>query len=261
MVTRSDRERGRTDSAEELRNSLPAAPAAYLEGAAENPELDEDGRLALVKNRQAPAALLGRLGRNFRWTRAYEVKAALVRHPQTPYAVARGLLSHLFWRDLLDTSTDPRISPVLRREAESLLRIRLPELALGEKVALARRAGRGLVPTLAEAGESPVLRALLGNSRLVERDVVRIASEPSTPPDVLAALASHHAWGVRRDVRMAVLGNPRTPVAAALGLVERIPERDLGRLAGEGGAPRIVKVGAARRLERGRSRARPPGIG
>jgi hypothetical protein len=249
------REAGRSDDPETLKLRLPGAPAPYLEGAAQNPALTEETMLLLLGNRAAPAAMLGRIARNWRWTRVYAVKLALIRNPRTPYAVARGFLGHLYWRDLLETSGDLHASPVLRRDAEKILRTRLPELSVGEKVTLARRASRGLVEGLLEGGEGTVLRALLGNPRLTEREVVRIAASPSSPADALAAVAGHHAWGIRRDVRLAVLANPRTPVAAALRLVETIPFEDLGRVAADGAIPRIVRVGAARRLDR---RGSPP---
>lgn len=255
MDTPDPREAGRRDDPETLKVRLPGAPGPYLEGAAQNPALTEETMLLLLGNRAAPAAMLGRIARNWRWTRVYAVKLALIRNPRTPYAVARGLLGHLFWRDLLETSGDLHASPVLRRDAEKILRTRLPELSVGEKVTLARRASRGLVEGLLEGGEGTVLRALLGNPRLTEREVVRIAASPSSPADALTAVATHHAWGIRRDVRLALLGNPRTPVPAALRLIEAIPPEDLGRVAEDASIPRIVRVGASRRLERRPARA------
>lgn len=244
------KESGRTDDPETLRVRIPAAPGPYLEGAAQNPGLAEETMLLLLGNRAAPAPLLIKIARNWRWTRTYAIKHALVSNPRTPYAVSRGLLAHLYWRDLLDAAGSLHLSPVLRRDAEKVLRTRLPELSLGEKITLARRAGRGLVEALLEGGEGPVLQALLGNPRMTEREVLRIAAAPASAPEALASVAQHPAWGRRRDVRLAVLGNPRTPVAAALRLVEHIPAEDLGRVAGDASVPRIVRLGAERRLDR-----------
>jgi hypothetical protein len=109
-----------------------------------------------------------------------------------------------------------------------------------------------LIGALCDSSEAAVLRALLGNGRLVEADAVRIASGTGTPGEVLRTLAEDPAWGVRRSVRTALLRNPRTPVASALGLMCRMPRRDLVRLAEDREAPRIVRVGAERRLEEGR---------
>jgi hypothetical protein len=243
-----DAARGRTAAPEELRRHLPSAPSSYLAGALDNPGLAEEEVLLLLRNRGAPAQVLAPIAADRRWTRLYDVKKGLVRHPNMPAAAARTLAAHLYWKDLAETAEDVRVPPAVRRKAEDLLRVRLQEMALGERVALARRASRGVIPALLEDPEAGVLRALLGNPRIVEREIVRIAARPETPPEALGALARHPVWSGRLAVRMAILANPRTPVPDALGLVQRFPRQDLQKLARDGALPRIVQVGAARKL-------------
>lgn len=254
-------ERGRTDGPEALRLCLPAAPADYLRGAVENPALGPEETVVLLRNRALPPSEIQKIARDRRWARVHDVKAGIVRHPRTPYAVARALLGHLFWRDLMDLAADLHVTPPLRRDAETILRVRLPELSLGEKVALARRASPGVIAALRETADAMVLKALFGNPRFIERDALAVATGDTTPPEALAALASHGAWGARRPVRLALLSNPRTPVAAALRLVENLAPEDLLRLAHDASAPRIVRVGAGRRLERPGRRPRDMGFG
>lgn len=256
-----DARRGRTAPASELRELLSGAPAAYLEGAADNPSLGEDEMVLLLRNRAAAPALLARIARDTRWTRRHEVKRLLVAHPRTPLPLARSLAPHLYWRDLAETAEDVRVSPAVRRQAEEILTLRLQEMALGERIALAHRASRGVIAALRELKDGEVIRALLGNSRLLESDAIRIASRDDAPRDALATLAEHPLWSTRHAVRMAVVLNPRTPVRAALGLVRRMSRHDLSRLARDPRAPRIVRVGAARRLETASDRAGGPSAG
>jgi hypothetical protein len=234
----------------ELRRHLALAPAAFLEGALDNPALTIDEMHLLLRNRHATPAVLARVGRDPRWIRRREVRRGLVLHPATPLSVSRNLVPHLSWSDLAEACGNPRLAPVLRRRAEDVLRSRLEEITLGERVALAHRASRGLIATLVEDGESRVLEGLLGNARLVESDVVRIAGSSAATAALLAALAVHPEWGKRRKVRLAVLRNPRTPVPAALSLLRRLHARDLRPLADAPGFPRIVRVGAERELSR-----------
>jgi hypothetical protein len=245
---------GRKADVEQLRLRLTSAPPPYLEGALENPELGEEELLLLLRNRQAPGSLLQRIGRDPRWTRSYGVKRHLVLHPQTPRVLARSLVPHLHWRELAEAAGNLRVHPVIRRQAESLLRVRIEELSLGERIALARRASRGLLGCLIDAGDAPVLRALLGNPRMVELEAVRIAATPKGGPDLFRYLAEHPTWGVRPSVRMALLRNPRTPVAVALRLVDRLQRRDLHRLTKDVKVPKIVRVSAGRRLSRATGR-------
>jgi hypothetical protein len=247
-----DAARGRTDSRQDLHRRLPTAPAPYLDGALGNPALDEAGVALLVRNPHALPALLVRVGRSPRWTRHDEVKRGLVRHPRTPLPLARRFLPHLLWLELAEIAAETRLSPVVRRHAEEALKLRLLDLAEGEVVALARRASPGVVAELARSRSSRVLAALFGNPRLRERDVVLIASGVEAPPETLRCLVHHPEWGVRRAVRVALLRNPRTPVAEALRLLARLAEPDLERMVRDEDVPRIVQIGAGRRLAAGR---------
>jgi hypothetical protein len=239
----------RRASLEELRRHLTSAPNAYLEGAVQNPDFTADEMTLLLRNRFASPGLLTRVGQNRQWTRYYEVKRGLVRHPRTPYPVARNLVGHLYWRDLAESIEDARLHPALRRQAEQILEERLPEMSLGEQISLARRATGGLLGVLRGSGESRVLRAVLGNPRLKERDAEAVAAGEEAPGEVLGWLTRHPKWGNRRAVRLALVRNPRTPVADALKLVAKLPRRELEHLVAEQEAPRIVRVGAMRRLE------------
>jgi hypothetical protein len=181
--------------------------------------------------------------------RGYEAKKALARHPRTPLTLARSLLPQFYWKDLADVAEDPRMPPSVRRQAEEILSHRLDEMTQGERISLARRASRGVISALRDSADARVLQALLGNVRLLEHDAVRIASSACAPREALSGLADHPAWGERYAVRLSLIRNPRTPVAAALRLIGRLPRQDLLRLARDGQVPKIVRVGADRRLD------------
>jgi hypothetical protein len=219
------------------------------DGVLDDPELHEEGVLALLRNRTAAPALLGRIARDRRWTRSYEIKKALARHPRTPLTIARSLLPHFYWRDLAEIADDARMPPSVKKQAEEVLKHRLAEMAQGERVALARRASRGVIAALRDSGEARVLQALLSNIRLVENDAVKIASNPDASREVLLALAGHPEWRARYSVRLSLLSNPKTPVPAALRLIEGLSQQELSRLARDPAVPKIVRVGADRRLE------------
>jgi len=232
-----------------VRRHLASAPEAYLEAVVDNPVLTRDEMLILLRNRRAPVSLLERVARDPAWNRHREVKRGLVQHPNTPLIVARGLVPHLFWRDLAETAADVRINPIVRRTAEKYLEMRMDEMTLGERVTLARGASRAIVRCLLASSDGRVLRGLLSNPRLVEQNAARIASSPQAPPDVLAYLGGHPKWGCRRAVRIALTGNPRTPVASALRVLGSLDRRDLQRISRDAKVPTIVRIGAERRLD------------
>jgi hypothetical protein len=204
--------------------------------------------LLLLRNREAPAPLLLEIGRDRDRTRYYRVQRALALHARTPAVLGRELVRRLFWKELVELSVAPHVNPTVRRLAEKRLEERYEGMALGERIALARRAGRGLIGFLCASDDGAMLRVLLTNPRLVEADAVRIASSAAAPGELLEHLAGHPRWGVRRDVRLALARNECTPIPVALRIVLRLGSPDLRTLSREPRLPEIVRVGARREL-------------
>lgn len=213
----------------------------------ENPAMGEAEILLLLRNRVVPPGLLARVGKDPRWSAAYAVKKGVARHPHTPAMVARDLLGHLQWADLAEIAEDAKIPIPVRRHAGSLVRVRLPELALGERVALARRAGRELIRELARSREGGVLLALLGNPKLTDADIEEIASRIDVPGAALEGVADHPRWGAPVAVRTTLARNPALPIPVALRLVAGLPPESLNEVIGDEEAPTIVRVSAERR--------------
>ena len=213
----------------------------------------------LLRSRETSAAIVTRIGRNRSWMRPREVKLAFVSNPRAPQVLARQFLPHLGWRDLAEVSVNLGTSPILRREAEKLLKTRLPELSRGEKVALARRGSRGIVEVLREEADTLVLRAVAGNPRATEADFERILTRTDTPAEFLAWLAEMSSWGQRRSVRLALVRHPCTPPSAALRLTQALSQRDIQELGRDVSAPRLVRVAAERHLAAKGAAFRGPG--
>jgi hypothetical protein len=245
-----DEQAGRRATTQELRNHLTTAPSPYLRGAASNASVGVGELLLMLRNRETPAPLLLEIGGNREWTRYYRVQRALALHPRTPPVLGRALVPHLYWNELLELSTAPHVNPVVRRLADRSLVERFEGLGLGERIALARRAGRGVIDRLCRSDETPILRVLLTNPRMIEGDVVKIAGSKMAPPDLLGHLVEHPRWGSRRDVRLTLVRNGRTPVPAALGIVCKLTLPDLRALGRDPRSPEIVRVAAERRLQR-----------
>ena len=170
---------------------------------------------------------------------SYEVRRELAGHPKTPEARAMQLVATLYWRDLTKLSTETRVRPTVRRAAERRLADRLAGLAVGEKVAIARRCAAGLVLRLAQDPNPRVIQALLENPRLTEGVLLRVVTRDSARPEVLALIARDRRWGVRYRVRAPICRNPSTPVATALTLLPALRKPDLKAVADD---PRLAKA-------------------
>ena len=180
----------------------------------------------------------------------HAVRRALAAHPRTPRGEALSLVSTLFWRDLAMLSADARVHPAIRRAADQDLLRRLPEMALAERIDLARSVGRGALLSLRLDPDPRVLVSVLENRFTTEPDVVQAAASPSAVPETLALIAEHPRWAARPAVRSAVLRNPRLPEPIALSLLTRASLEDLRGLRDSPHFPALLKACAERVLAR-----------
>ncbi len=180
----------------------------------------------LLRNPFAGEEVLRWLVGHDRLLRVYDLRRALARHPKLPPALALKLIPGLFWRDLMEVGLDTRIKPVIRRSAQRYLVERLPSLAVGERVTLARRASPTALVQLRRDPNRPVIVALLENPRLTEATLMPMITSVSTLPQVLELVAGNRRWGVRYAVRQAIAKNPRTPVPVTLRLLPLLKKGD-----------------------------------
>jgi len=218
------REAGGSELAALVRERLPEIGPAEACLALRNPFADSE----LVELFVAGAPTL---------LRFYDFRREVAMHPRTPEILALRLLPGLFWLDLVRLGADVRIRPLVRRAADLRLIERLPNLAVGERIALARRAGTAV---LAQARKDPtprVIAAMLENPRLTEGILLPLLAGEEVSPAVLALVAASPRFGSRYPVRLAVAKNPRTPAAVAMSLLPGLRKPDLGAVSSD---PRLA---------------------
>ena len=93
------------------------------------------------------------------------------------------------------------------------------ELTVGERRSLARSPNRRVLEKLLRDPHPLVLRQLLGNPRLTEDDVVRLAARRPMHSAIVDALAESPRWLRRPRVRLTLLLNPGTPEAVSMPLL------------------------------------------
>jgi len=178
-----------------------------------------------------------------------EVRREIALHPRAPEALAGRFVPTLWWRDLMELALDLRVRPTLRRAAELHLTNRLPELAAGEKISLARRASAGILSQLRHDPNPQVIAALLDNPRLTEGLLAPVLHGGRTPPAVLDLIANDRRWGVRYPLRVALVRNPSTPLNTAWRLLESLRATDLRIVAADPRSPEPVRRRARVLLE------------
>jgi hypothetical protein len=240
---------GRTAGPEELKLRLPRGGAGYLQGAFQNPCFREEHLAPIFSNPSLPGGLIQRIAGNKEWLSRREIQRAIVFHRNSPLTLKLNLVHFLGWKDLAKVLEDPFMPAPVKKGAETLLKARAGEMAMGEKIALARVAGAGVISALREEAHGDVIVALLGNPRLTEEEVLLLCAGERVTAAILAAVGSHPKWRLRYPVKLALLRNPLTPAAVSLGFLDSLSPSDLEEIASLAGVPRLLRVTAKQILE------------
>jgi hypothetical protein len=99
-------------------------------------------------------------------------------------------------------------------------------VTLGERKTLARGGRRELVVALLGDPDASVIKSLLENPRLTERDVLAVAARRPGRGEVLRQISASR-WCARYHVQRALVLNPATPVDVAVRLVWTLSPADL----------------------------------
>lgn len=196
-------------------------------------ELDPPAARAAFRNPFLTRQMIEQLLELPRLVSAYEVRRAAAFHPRTPRTDALRYVAGLYWADLVRLGVETRVHPVVRRSADLRLVERLPGLAVGEKMAIARGASPTVLAALRHDPTPRVIAALLENPRLTEGTLLPLAASEQAPAATLAVLAGSRRWAARYPIRLALCRNPHTPLAAVLPLLPLLLKRDLEGVAAD----------------------------
>ncbi len=197
--------------------------ADALKAAAADAALTEDLALTLLKPGDLPPEVLEALSKNGGVMKSRKVKLALVEHPRTPRHVSLPMVRHLFTFDLMRVALTPVVPADIKLAADEALVNRLETISSGERLALARRASGRVAGALLLDKETRVMAAALENSRLTEAGVIRALTRHDSPASLVDAVCRHPKWSVRREIRIALLRNGKTPMARALEFARALP--------------------------------------
>jgi hypothetical protein len=217
----------RTAAPESIPTLLSSANENTLRALIENPSLDETHVCLLLERKDLPGALLDEITKRKSWRTNYRVRRALAGHPHTPRLTAMRLLRDLHLMDLVRISLLPASPVELRRLAQERVLAQLPQLPLGQRIMLARRASARIASGLIAQGPEQVAKIALDNSFLTESQLLKTLAKESLPAQTVATIAKHQKWSKLVNVRIALLRHPHSPLERVLAFVPDLPRRDL----------------------------------
>jgi len=205
--------------------------------------IDEQVLVAVLR-RAVPVAALEEIASLRPWSERPRVLARVVLNPRAPHTLALRLVPALYWRDLADVAATARLSGAVRARAEARLGDGLREMRLGDRVTLARLATPALLPALVADANGRVTESALLNPRLREEDLVTAVRRDDVPPALLRAVADSPRWVASYAVRLALVLQPRTPLAEALAQISSLVPRDLRRAAADPAVRPLLRAAA-----------------
>lgn len=194
-----------------------------LTAAAGDSRLTEEFALALLEHRDLPAGALEALATNVSVMKHRRVIVALVSHPKTPRYVSLPIVRRLYTFELTKLALLPGLAADLKQAAEQAVVARLETVSSGERLTMARQGSTNIAAALLNDPEPRVMRTALENPKLVEANVVRALMRGDTGTELVQAVCSHPRWALRKEVRIALLGNAHTPLARAIEFARSIP--------------------------------------
>jgi hypothetical protein len=211
---------------------------------------DEETVVAVLR-RAVPLRALEHLARTPPWSERSRVLAGVVLNPKSPPRLSLPLVPALLWRGLADVAVSPRVPSAVRLRAEAVLKDKIPELRLGEKITLGRLATTPVLLALLDETDPRILDACLENPRLRETDLVGLVRRPGANVALLNAVAGGRRWLQSYAVRLELAIQPRTPLGIALAQLSSLLKKDLLRVAETKGLLPLVQA-AARRVAEGK---------
>jgi len=155
----------------------------------------------------------------------------------------RDMLELFFYTTGVDHRLDER--PALPPE--------IKDIPLGTRKSMARVREITTLERLLKDNDENVIKNLLANPRLTEREVVNLVARRPNSAAVLSEVARDRRWISRYSIRKALIYNPHTPVNISVPLVRYLFRRDLVELSRYSSANEILKRAARKILEEGSS--------
>lgn len=190
------------------------------------------------------------------WSEDARILAGVTLNPRAPLPLSLRVLPSLFWRDLAAVALAPHVARPVRVRAEAILKEKVGDLRLGERIALAKIATAPVLPLLLADTSPHVAEACLINPRLREEDLVIALRQETASAALVEASCLSTRWCQNYAVRLELVLQPRTPLPLALGQLSALVPRDLRRV---GSAPvaQLLRVAAERLLERAPAEPEP----
>jgi hypothetical protein len=186
--------------------------------------LTEDIALALLTRRDLPGNVIEAVSKNAAVLKHRKVIVAVASHPKTPRHVSLPIARHFYTFELVKIALLPAVPADVKIGVDETIISRLEQISEGERLTLAKLASGRVAGTLLRDQQVRVVEAALQNPKMTESIIIKALGHRKVPEHTVRVVCGHPQWSVRRDLRLSLLRNPHTPLAAAIVFADGFPE-------------------------------------
>jgi hypothetical protein len=155
-----------------------------------------------------------------------------------------------------DVEAEPAQKPPVEAEPEEEekkgnLRFIIGNMSPGQKIAMAMRGDREARNLLIRDTNKLVAVATIRSPKITESEVIAAAQSRTVNEEVIRVIANNRDWTRKAPIRVALVFNPRTPIAKSMVLMRSLDKRKLKELTRSTGIASAIKAAAKRILHHG----------
>lgn len=125
---------------------------------------------------------------------------------------------------------------------------KIQSLTIAQRMSLAMKGSREERSILIRDPNKLVSTAVLSSPKLTESEVESIAKMANVSEEILRIVAGNRAWIKNYNVMLALVRNPKSPVALAMNLMSRLNDKDLRQLSTNRNVAEILRVTARKKV-------------
>jgi hypothetical protein len=143
-----------------------------------------------------------------------------------------------------DTSTDEEAE----QQRKASVTQKIASLSVAQRMNVAMKGSREERSILIRDPNKLVSTAVLSSPKLTESEVEAIAKMANVSEEILRIVGNNRAWVKNYNVMLALVRNPKSPIALAMNLMSRLNEKDLRQLSTNRNVAEILRVTARKKV-------------
>jgi hypothetical protein len=147
-----------------------------------------------------------------------------------------------------DTLSDAEVELFTRRVRN--LRKELPDLSIGQRLAIAMKGDKECREILLKDPHLIVQKGVLANPKIADEEILKISGDRAVAVDLLRIIALNREWMKSYAVKISLTKNPKTPLAIALQCLGSLRETDIKFIAASKNLPSALVKQAEAMLKR-----------